>query len=344
MAVRPQSVLLLYDLPTPHHPSPRELHEWLDHPDWRDERDVLHTLEKRRGLKIEALGVYNDLKGILHRISQDQPDLVFAMVESFKNDRKLGTYIPSVLELLTIPYTGANPQAMSLCRDKAQTKKILSYHGIKIPSFRVVHPWEDLSQLGPSSLPALIKPLSGESSELLSQGCLVKSRQKLGTKLEELRREVQTSFIIEQFIPGKDVYVALMGNQSPLCFEPRELCFPKAKHPKWCFATYKTKWDEAYRKKWQVHTRKLIEPPTVIAAIKRCSKKIYQILGLSGYARLDFRLAEDGQCYFLEANPNPAINKEDDFAQAALESGYTYPRLIDEIMAYGWSRFQNSSV
>jgi D-alanine-D-alanine ligase len=96
------------------------------------------------------------------------------------------------------------------------------------------------------------------------------------------------------------------------------------------------KWDRAYQAKYGITTREANElPQPVLARIDRMARRIYRALHLSGYARIDFRLREDGSLYVLEANPNPNLEKEEDFAAAAKAAGIGYDRLLARIMRLG---------
>ena len=101
-------------------------------------------------------------------------------------------------------------------------------------------------------------------------------------------------------------------------------------------ATYKAKWDEEYRKRWGLQNQ-FAEglDPAVIAHIEQTCKRIYHLLTIDGYARLDLRLTATNEVYFIEANPNPILAADEDFAQSALKANLTYPQLIERIIRLG---------
>jgi D-alanine-D-alanine ligase len=100
-------------------------------------------------------------------------------------------------------------------------------------------------------------------------------------------------------------------------------------------ATSKLKWDPAYQEKVGVVTRAADLEQPMVEKIERLSKRIYRTLFLSGYARLDYRVTEDGQIFLLEANPNPQIANQEDFADSAKHCGVDYDGLLQKIMALG---------
>jgi D-alanine-D-alanine ligase len=101
-------------------------------------------------------------------------------------------------------------------------------------------------------------------------------------------------------------------------------------------ATYKAKWDEEYRKRWGLENQfaEALDP-ALIATIQQTCKRIYHLLTIDGYARLDLRVTADNKVYFIEANPNPILAEDEDFAQSAQKAGITYPELIDRIIRLG---------
>jgi D-alanine-D-alanine ligase len=139
--------------------------------------------------------------------------------------------------------------------------------------------------------------------------------------------------IVEEYIHGRELYVGVLETaDGPRAFSPRELFFAKIAKSDPMVATYRAKWDDAYREKWGISTGKAATlPEHARQKLMYDSVSLFKILGLSGYARLDWRLSADGEPVFLEANPNPALSQEDDFAKAAKTHGYSYGELIATI-------------
>jgi D-alanine-D-alanine ligase len=102
-------------------------------------------------------------------------------------------------------------------------------------------------------------------------------------------------------------------------------------------ATSKLKWDKAYQKRIGLETKPADLSQEVLSNLEHISKRIYRSLHLSGYARLDYRLTEDGRLYLLEANPNPDISRKEDTAESAKHSGVEYEELLQKILNLGLS-------
>jgi D-alanine-D-alanine ligase len=129
-----------------------------------------------------------------------------------------------------------------------------------------------------------------------------------------------------------------MGNTRLTVFPIRELVFREvpANEPK--IATYKAKWDEEYRKRWGLDGQFAEDlDPALVAEIEQMCKDIYRLLTIDGYARIDLRLAAENKIYFIEANPNPHLAADEDFAQSADKAGLKYPKLINAIIRLGMS-------
>ena len=101
-------------------------------------------------------------------------------------------------------------------------------------------------------------------------------------------------------------------------------------------ATYAAKWDEEYRQRWGLQNRFAEDlEPALVRRIGETCRRIYRLLAIDGYARLDLRLTADGHVYFIEANPNPMLAADEDYAQSALKAGLSYPMLIERIIRHG---------
>src|SRR5437764_2477060 len=127
-----------------------------------------------------------------------------------------------------------------------------------------------------------------------------------------------------------------MGNLRLKVFPIRELVFREVPPDEPKIATYRAKWDEEYRKRWGLQNKFAVGlEPALVARIEETCKRIYRLLTIDGYARIDLRLTPANEIYFIEANPNPILAEDEDFAQAAGKAGLPYPQLIDRIIRQG---------
>ena len=101
-------------------------------------------------------------------------------------------------------------------------------------------------------------------------------------------------------------------------------------------ATRRVKWDKKYQKKHGIDTYEAKDlSPAIVARLDKLSRRVYRSLGLSGCARVDYRMTADGQIYVIEANPNPNLAADEDFAQSALAAGVAYPDLLEKLLTLG---------
>ncbi|HET9530836.1 MAG TPA: ATP-grasp domain-containing protein, partial [Blastocatellia bacterium] len=185
--------------------------------------------------------------------------------------------------------------------------------------------------------PLFVKSLSDEGSVGISQASVVRDDEKLKERVEFIHRQNQTHAIAEEYIEGREIYVGVIGNQRLQAYTPWELVMTNLPEGAPYIATSKAKWDVEYQKRIGLKTQPARLDPQVKKEFERLSKRIYRILGLSGYARIDYRLTEDGRPFVLEVNPNPQIARNEDFADSAEHCGVKYRALLQKIMTLGMS-------
>ena len=302
---------------------------------WKTEFDIIATLEEL-GHEAEALGVSTDLATIGEAIERFQPHIAFNIVEEFHGVAVYDHYVVSYLELMRKAYTGCNPRGLMLAHDKALSKKVLAYHRVPVPRFAVFPMGKKVKRPAKLQFPLLVKSLIEEGSIGIAQSSVVTNDQKLLERVELIHRQVGTDAIAEQYIEGRELYVGVIGNQRLQTFPIWELVFGKLPDDAHRIATEKVKWDIAYQKKVGVDTKAAEDLPDGLTdRIRRLCKRAYRILGLTGYARMDLRLTDDGRVYLIEANPNPQISYGEDFAESAEYMGVSYEQLIHRILNLG---------
>ncbi len=331
MSSRELKILLLFDLSKKI--DPEEYSEYMKTEDWKTEANILSTL-KRLGHEVKPFGLHDDIQPLIDEIKNNKPDLIFNLSEAFKKDRHYEPHIVALLELLEVKYTGAGPEALRICKDKSLTKKILSYHEILVPQFEVAKKSQPIRSLKDFKYPAFIKPLQLEASEGISQVSLAENEKDALERVRYINDKLETDAIIEEYIEGRELYVGVLGNERLQAFPPRELFFKEVPEGEPKFATFQAKWNDSYRKRWGIDTGSAKALPEGVDEEKMLDtcKKIYRLLQLKGYGRIDLRVRPSGEVYFIEANPNPSIAKEDDFAKAAAKAGLDYDSLVAKMI------------
>jgi len=302
---------------------------------FRTELDVYLAL-KRLGHEVIKLGVQDDLSVIRDAIDEHKPQIAFNLLEGFDDFHVFDQHVVSYLELSGQAYTGCNPRGMTLARDKALTKKIMAYHRIHVPAFAVFPRRRQIVRPKQLGFPLVVKSVNVEGSVGISKSSLVRDDAELKDRVQYIHEALGTYAIAEEYIEGRELYVGIMGNLRLKTFPVWELLFEKAPEDMPVMATEKAKWDPNYQKRWGITTRAATDlPEGHDKLIPHLSKRIYRILGLTGYARLDFRMSAKGDLYLLEANPNPQLAHGEDFADSAAADGMPYDKLLQQICTLG---------
>ena len=305
---------------------------------WKTEYDVVTTL-RAAGHEVRPLGVHDELKPIREQIESWKPNVVFTLLEQFRGEVIYDHNVASYPELTRVPYTGCNPRGLMLARGKDLSKTLVHYHRIPVPAFAVFPIGRKARRPARLALPLIVKSLSEDASWGISQASVVDTDEKLTERVAFIHERIGTAAIAEQYVEGREVYVGVLGNDRLRALPVWELQFGKMAQGAWHIATEKVKHDPDYQERRGIlHTPAKDLAPELCARIQRAAKRIYRTLDLDGYARIDFRLADDGTIYFLEANPNPEIAESQEFAAAALHDGVAYPELLHRILALGMQR------
>lgn len=303
--------------------------------DWKTEAAVLKALDEL-GYTHEHLAIFDDLDLLRQKLQTFSPDVIFNLADQFRNNRALDQHIASFLALTGIPFSGCGSSGLTLCKHKAISKKILSYHRIHTPHFVTIPRGKRNTRPRHLKFPILVKPLKEEASYGISQASFVETDEQFRERVTFLHENTDNDVIAEEYIEGRELYVSLIGNHRLQVFPIRELVFREVPPDEPKIATYKAKWDEAYRQRWGLENRfaEGLEP-ALVRHIEDVCKRIYHLLTIDGYARIDLRMTAQNELYFIEANPNPALAPDEDFAESALKAGITYPQLIDRIARLG---------
>ena len=302
---------------------------------WRTEYDVVSTL-KKLGHEVHPLGVKSDLSVIHSAIEEWKPDIAFNLLEEFDGVAVYDQHVVSYLELLHMPYTGCNPRGLMLARDKVLTKKVLSFHRIPYPEFIEVPQGRSVKRPKWLTFPLIVKSVNEEASLGISQASIVEDDDKLSERVAFIHNSVGSGALVERYIEGRELYVGIIGNGQLQVLPVWELIMDKLPEDAKRIATERVKWSRKYQTKYGIISKEAENLPQGKAgAIQDLAKQVYRTLGLSGYARIDLRMDAEGQLYVLEANPNPQIAEDEDFADSAKETGYDYTDLVQELLNVG---------
>jgi D-alanine-D-alanine ligase len=303
------------------------------------EYHVIQTL-RELGHNVSILGSGDDITIVVTTLSEEKPDLVFNLTEQLGGDRCMDMNITAVLEMLGIPFTGSGPAGLMLCRDKGLCKQLLTLHRIRVPGFVSIA--QNRKVRIPKSLqyPLVVKPAFEDSSEGISNASLVNNETALLERVKFVHEGWEQPAIVEEYIEGRELYVSIIGNKHLTVLPIRECFFDPDGSEGPQLATYRVKWNAKYREKWGIKFGFAKLAPPIVKDIERICKRVYRLLQIRDYGRIDIRLTPENKLVVLEVNPNADIAYGEEVAEAAEKAGIPYKKLIDHIIHLALCRYQ----
>jgi len=273
-------------------------------------------------------------------LSQMRPDLVFNRAEGIRGESR-ESHIPAFLEMLGIPFVGSNVLTTAICLDKPATKKILSYHRVPTPSFKVFHRHDQpIERQLP--YPVLLKPSREGSSIGIDLVNLVHSSNELRRRLTQMIEAYREPILAEQFIAGREFSVGLLGNQSPRVLPILEIDF--SKFPPEVGTVYGQRAKTVYDS-----PNNYVCPASVTEeqrqTIESVATRAFQVLGCRDMARIDLRMDEQGRFFVLEVNPLPGLDYDVEKGELsfypimARAAGMTFSEMIAAILEAAIERY-----
>jgi D-alanine-D-alanine ligase len=202
-----------------------------------------------------------------------------------------------------------------------------------VPNFAIFSPGATIKRPARLKFPLFIKPAEEEASYGISLDSFVENDEAFEERVRFIHEKMNQTALVEEYIEGREIYVSLLGNDRLRVFPFREVIFGEIPDGQPKFSTFKAKWDDAYRKRWGIQNV-FAEPfanGTNQRIVQIC-KAVYRALRIRGYGRIDLRVTPEGEIVILEANPNPNLDRDDEFAQSALKARWSYPRMIQRIL------------
>lgn len=301
-----------------------------------DIKDALNSV----GYKTTTFNVDSDIYRLIDYLKSERPDLIFNLVECVENQAIQEMNVAGLYELLKFPYTGAGPLALGLALNKPRVKEYLYYHGIRTPQFKVYRAGDKISNPG-LRFPLIVKPSMEDASVGIEEKSVVESVAELRRRVQYILEEYEQPALVEEFIDGRELNVAILGSRHPLVLPISEIDFSGLKEDMRKIVTYEAKWMHgtiAYEGTKGVCPAPL--PSRLENEVKATALRCFQIVGCRDYARIDFRLSKDGVPYVLEVNPNPDISDDAGFARSARTYGFTYSEAIGKIVESAFERIR----
>jgi len=307
-----------------------------------EELEAIVQAVREGGHEVASVNIRDDFAALLGAISDHRPDAIVNLVEFFGDDIAHEAHIAGIYELLGVPYTGSRPSALANCVRKHRTKALLAQAGVPTAPYRVVmgHVGDDRAPADHGlAFPLIVKPALEDASGGIEHDSVVQDQAALDERVAHVLREHDMPVLIEEYIDGRELHCAVLGNDPAEALPLYEMEFTErldaAGNPLPKIVTFRAKWDPYSRDFYAVDGR--CPPPDlepeVTKAIQEVALSACRILGVRDYARVDMRLdARTGDPYILEVNPNPDLAEHGAFMQCAIASGRTFTQTIHEIV------------
>jgi D-alanine-D-alanine ligase len=312
----------------------------------QDEMDAFIDALRDGPLDVVCVNVEDDIDRLIAAIRLHQPDVIFNLVEFFYDDETLEPNIAGLYELFDVPYTGNTPHTLAACQRKGRTKLLLEDAGLPIASYTIVHREpvprpEDLEL----RYPLIVKPANEDASGGIEPESVVHDYDALVERCRYLLTEFEQPALVEEYIEGREIHAAVLGNERPEVLPLFEMEFDDSEF------NPDDEWRPqiiSYSAKWDPHSKDFysMEPvcpaeglgDEVEARIRDVAVAAYRVMGCRDYARIDMRVDDKGQPFILEVNPNPDLADGSAYMMCAEQSGRSYAQTLLEITKMALSR------
>ena len=272
-----------------------------------------------------------------------KPDIVFNIAEGL-NGISRESQIPAMLDMLNIPYTGSDALTHGICLDKSRAKEILTYHQIPNAKFFVIDKYQTLSNHA-LKFPLIIKPVSEGSSKGIFGSSLVRNYDELNDELERVINEYNQPALIEEYLPGREFTVAILGNGDEARVLPLiEIRYDEFPDDVEHLYSYEAKWIlDTKESDFNVFDCPANVEPELENQIKEVALKTYKVLRCKDWSRIDIRLDKNNVPNIIEINPLPGImpdpNENSSFPKAARAVGMDYNQMIQAVLYAAAKRY-----
>ena len=301
--------------------------------------DALHA----EGFGVDAVPVVGDSFAFLDALKERPPDLVLNLCESLAADSRGEMAIPCLLELLKLPYTGSSGLALALALHKHRARDLLKAHDVPAPRGMVIARKEELKSLT-LPFPLIVKPVREDASVGVEFDSVVSDMKALERAVARVLSTLQQPALVEQYIPGREISVSLLGNEPRVALPLTEIHYGEAFVGRPNILSYGAKWDTQSPEFLDSPSGPCVLAPELHERCVKVALAAFNALECRDYGRVDLRLTEDGQPYVIDINPNCDLHAEAGFAKAAAEAGWAYPALVRKVVEVALERSHGDQV
>jgi D-alanine-D-alanine ligase len=292
-----------------------------------DSRETIESLSaalERLGHRVERIEVSGPASRTAARLEAYSPDLIFNTAEG-RRGRFREAFYPALFDELGFPYTGSDAWVLAVTLDKSLTKLVLREHGVISPKGQFIESLPEL-KLDGWRWPVIVKPNFEGSSKGITQESITEDRGKLRALVEKQLARFPAGVLVEEYIPGKDLTVAFLEKAAPEregVLTPVEYLIDEKELSKRRYRIYDYDLKSVHFDAVQVRCPAQF-PVHILDRAQDMARRAYKALGVRDLGRVDFRVAEDGQVYFIEINALPSLEPGAGiYAAASLEGLHT---------------------
>ncbi len=304
----------------------------------------IHQALVDAGYRVISYNVKDRFDRLFRFLANRKVDLVFNLIEYFNGRPEQETHVASFFELIRLPYTGAPPMALALCQNKTLAKEILRLHNLPTPRSFTIRTMAEFPSEHTLHYPLIVKPASEDGSGGIENESIVTTLEALRARVEHVIVEYKMDALVEEYIEGRELNVAVLGNGSEGPSRRRvlpisEIVFADMPEHLYKIVSYQAKWEplhEAYHKTIASCPADL--PAETTARAQAIALRAANALEVRDYARVDMRLDAKGDLYILEVNPNPNLSEGTGIARSAEADGMTFSALLGEIVESALAR------
>lgn len=300
----------------------------------------IETALVEAGYKVASYNVKDRFERLFKFLARRKIDVIFNLVEFFHGRPEQEMNVASFYELLEIPYTGAPPFTLALCQNKPLAKAILRSYGLPTPRSMTIRTMDDFKARHNLHYPLIVKPACEDGSGGIENASIVSSMKALKARTEFVLEDFKMDALIEEYIEGRELNVAVLGNGAARRALPiSEITFEDMPEHLYKIVSFQAKWDtlhEAYHKTIPSCPADLPQEQTLLA--QELALKATEALGTRDYARVDMRMNKKGELFILEVNPNPNLSEGTGIARSAQAARIPFKDLLGTIVESAMER------
>jgi D-alanine-D-alanine ligase len=291
-----------------------------------------------KGHKVTLFATPGEVTAFIDGLRATKPELVFNLVESFGDNVQMDVHVGALLELMNVPFTGADPGGLFMAQDKVLTKKLLQFHGVKYPQY-LTFALDRIETGGNIKFPLFVKPARADSSLGITKASLVTDFKSLIERVAFVHDTFGGTALVEEYIDGREYYVSVIGHLTPRALALVEMDFSGLPPNEPPVASYDAKWNtrtRAYKGTKSVIATNITEE--LKSRVLAVAREAYLATQMRDYGRVDVRVTKGGDVYVIEVNPNPYLARDAELAMAAEHSGLPYEELLEQLVEMAWKR------